>query len=126
MAAPPARARADYDYLIKLLLIGDSGELAEPLAPLPPCRPSICARSGCFGIVLSPPCDLAFQLGSGTQISVCADGCAKCEWANEFNHWTAGCYSCDVHIVRVIVPLLALTKRVEKFNCGRTCIDRFI
>ncbi|KAM7257203.1 hypothetical protein ACFE04_012944 [Oxalis oulophora] len=24
-AAPPARARADYDYLIKLLLIGDSG-----------------------------------------------------------------------------------------------------
>ncbi|KAG6417581.1 hypothetical protein SASPL_119765 [Salvia splendens] len=27
MAAPPARARADYDYLIKLLLIGDSGAL---------------------------------------------------------------------------------------------------
>jgi len=27
MAAPPARARADYDYLIKLLLIGDSGNL---------------------------------------------------------------------------------------------------
>ncbi|KAJ3705499.1 hypothetical protein LUZ61_009204 [Rhynchospora tenuis] len=25
MAAPPARGRADYDYLIKLLLIGDSG-----------------------------------------------------------------------------------------------------
>ncbi|KAG6511890.1 hypothetical protein ZIOFF_029969 [Zingiber officinale] len=25
MAAPPGRARADYDYLIKLLLIGDSG-----------------------------------------------------------------------------------------------------
>ncbi|KAK4579083.1 hypothetical protein RGQ29_028953 [Quercus rubra] len=25
MAAPPAKARADYDYLIKLLLIGDSG-----------------------------------------------------------------------------------------------------
>ncbi|KAJ8760332.1 hypothetical protein K2173_011885 [Erythroxylum novogranatense] len=25
MAAPPTRARADYDYLIKLLLIGDSG-----------------------------------------------------------------------------------------------------
>ncbi|OMO55518.1 Ras-like protein [Corchorus olitorius] len=24
MAAPPARAQADYDYLIKLLLIGDS------------------------------------------------------------------------------------------------------
>ena len=32
MAAPPVRARADYDYLIKLLLIGDSGELAEPLS----------------------------------------------------------------------------------------------
>lgn len=27
MAAPPARARADYDYLIKLLLIGDSGTI---------------------------------------------------------------------------------------------------
>ena len=27
MAAPPARARADYDYLIKLLLIGDSGNI---------------------------------------------------------------------------------------------------
>jgi len=26
MAAPLARARADYDYLIKLLLIGDSGQ----------------------------------------------------------------------------------------------------
>jgi Ras-related protein Rab-8A len=25
MAVAPARARADYDYLIKLLLIGDSG-----------------------------------------------------------------------------------------------------
>jgi hypothetical protein len=37
MAAPPARAQADYDYLIKLLLIGDSGEC--PL-DLPPCRSS--------------------------------------------------------------------------------------
>uniref|UniRef100_A0A2N9IN26 Uncharacterized protein n=1 Tax=Fagus sylvatica TaxID=28930 RepID=A0A2N9IN26_FAGSY len=27
MAAPPAKSRADYDYLIKLLLIGDSGAL---------------------------------------------------------------------------------------------------
>ena len=27
MAATPARARADYDYLIKLLLIGDSGNV---------------------------------------------------------------------------------------------------
>jgi hypothetical protein len=35
MAAPPARARADYDYLIKLLLIGDSGELAATSQPLP-------------------------------------------------------------------------------------------
>jgi len=41
MAAPPARARADYDYLIKLLLIGDSGELAEPLA-----SPSSSDRAG--------------------------------------------------------------------------------
>ncbi|QCD77996.1 hypothetical protein DEO72_LG1g1625 [Vigna unguiculata] len=32
MAAPPARARADYDYLIKLLLIGDS-DLVEVLFP---------------------------------------------------------------------------------------------
>lgn len=30
MAAPPARARADYDYLIKLLLIGDSGMFLHP------------------------------------------------------------------------------------------------
>ena len=29
MAAPPARARADYDYLIKLLLIGDSGRFPQ-------------------------------------------------------------------------------------------------
>ncbi|CAN0910857.1 Ras-related protein RABE1c [Linum grandiflorum] len=32
MAAPPARARADYDYLIKLLLIGDSGNAWERVA----------------------------------------------------------------------------------------------
>jgi hypothetical protein len=49
MAAPPARARADYDYLIKLLLIGDSGE------SLPP---SIRARSGAR-------LDLSPRLGSG-------------------------------------------------------------
>ncbi|KAG6436197.1 hypothetical protein SASPL_101082 [Salvia splendens] len=42
MAAPPARARADYDYLIKLLLIGDSaagssgwGEQLEEEDPRP-------------------------------------------------------------------------------------------
>lgn len=29
MAAPPARPRADYDYLIKLLLLGDSGLLTR-------------------------------------------------------------------------------------------------
>lgn len=34
MAAPPARARADYDYLIKLLLIGDSG-IYVPYPTLP-------------------------------------------------------------------------------------------
>uniref|UniRef100_A0A804P6L3 Ras-related protein RABE1c n=1 Tax=Zea mays TaxID=4577 RepID=A0A804P6L3_MAIZE len=34
MAAPPARARADYDYLIKLLLIGDSGQfIGGPISP---------------------------------------------------------------------------------------------
>ena len=43
MAAPPARARADYDYLIKLLLIGDSG---EPPCSLPLLRLSIRAGSG--------------------------------------------------------------------------------
>lgn len=32
MAAPPARARADYDFLIKLLLIGDSGTVFRPRA----------------------------------------------------------------------------------------------
>ena len=32
MAAPPARARADYDYLIKLLVISDNG---EPPVPFP-------------------------------------------------------------------------------------------
>jgi hypothetical protein len=35
MAAPPARARADYDYLIKLLLIGDSGEFPDDAATPP-------------------------------------------------------------------------------------------
>lgn len=37
MAAAPARARADYDYLIKLLLIGDSGESLLPLFLLSLC-----------------------------------------------------------------------------------------
>jgi hypothetical protein len=31
MAAPPSRSRGDYDHLIKLLLIGDSG--ACPSSP---------------------------------------------------------------------------------------------
>jgi hypothetical protein len=66
MAAPPARARADYDYLIKLLLIGDSGESL----PVPP---SIRARSGA-------PLDLSPRLGSGAlDQSVCGDGCVKFE-----------------------------------------------
>lgn len=34
MAAPPARARADYDYLIKLLLIGDSGTILYFYPPI--------------------------------------------------------------------------------------------
>jgi hypothetical protein len=33
MAAGGSRARADYDYLIKLLLIGDSGMCNVPLEP---------------------------------------------------------------------------------------------
>ncbi|MFS7986530.1 hypothetical protein Hanom_Chr11g01011391 [Helianthus anomalus] len=33
MAASPARARADYDYLVKLLLIGDSGMHSFVLDP---------------------------------------------------------------------------------------------
>jgi hypothetical protein len=40
MAAPPARARADYDYLIKLLLIGDSGECLHHHASSPSRSPS--------------------------------------------------------------------------------------
>lgn len=70
MAAPPARARADYDYLIKLLLIGDSGELLVPFI-----RSAVAARSArdliasvsCFCV----PCDSAFRLGSGTRIGLC-------------------------------------------------------
>jgi hypothetical protein len=65
MAAPPARARADYDYLIKLLLIGDSGESL----PVPP---SIRARSGAR-------LDLSSRLGSGAPRSVCGDGRLKFE-----------------------------------------------
>jgi Ras-related protein Rab-8A len=30
MAAPPSRSRGDYDHLIKLLLIGDSGACFPP------------------------------------------------------------------------------------------------
>jgi hypothetical protein len=51
MAAPPARARADYDYLIKLLLIGDSGECP----PLPRSPPLPLARS-------CSPCRIAARL----------------------------------------------------------------
>ncbi|KAL6138690.1 hypothetical protein ACLB2K_063969 [Fragaria x ananassa] len=42
MAAPPARARADYDYLIKLLLIGDSAIGIE----LIPFTPLLCDSAG--------------------------------------------------------------------------------
>jgi len=52
MAAPPARARADYDYLIKLLLIGDSGEFIGPLS-LSISSLSIYARFGGVGAILA-------------------------------------------------------------------------
>ena len=42
MAAGGSRARADYDYLIKLLLIGDSG-----MCRVPQCE-TICGCSECF------------------------------------------------------------------------------
>jgi hypothetical protein len=48
---PPVRAQADYDYLIKLLLIGDNGELAEPLIPFLSCCISIFTRSDLFGVM---------------------------------------------------------------------------
>ena len=45
MAAPPARARADYDYLIKLLLIGDSGKLFYVFFFKLICRQNKCCKS---------------------------------------------------------------------------------
>lgn len=59
MAASPARAWADYDYLIKLLLIGDSG---EPPCSLPLLRLSIRAGSG--GLFVRPLISMR-QLRSG-------------------------------------------------------------
>ena len=59
MAASPARAWADYDYLIKLLLIGDSGE--------PPCSlPLLCLsiRAGSGGLFVRPLISMR-QLRSG-------------------------------------------------------------
>ncbi|KAG5515363.1 hypothetical protein RHGRI_036417 [Rhododendron griersonianum] len=46
MAAPPARARADYDYLVKLLLIGDSGT----------CYFECSSRAKCVCFYESPSC----------------------------------------------------------------------
>jgi hypothetical protein len=77
MAAPPARARADYDYLIKLLLIGDSGELAEPLATflsvVPRSARDLVASGSCFlfRVIRCFDWDLVPRSASA------ADGCAK-------------------------------------------------
>jgi hypothetical protein len=62
MAAPPARARADYDYLIKLLLIGDSGESL----PLPPRS----ARDLVRGLICRHGWDLAPPLDQFTEMPV--------------------------------------------------------
>jgi hypothetical protein len=91
MAAPPARAQAyyDYDYLIRLLPIGDSGELAEPLDPflsvVPRSARDLVASGSCFlfRVIWRFDEDLVPKSASF------ADGCAKCERVNEFNHWTA-------------------------------------
>jgi len=47
MAAPPARARADYDYLIKLLLIGDRA-VSERVAVYLPDDVSALIHRCCF------------------------------------------------------------------------------
>ncbi|XP_065623942.1 ras-related protein RABE1c isoform X2 [Quercus suber] len=57
MAAPPAKARADYDYLIKLLLIGDSGRVSwiPSLDLLIMDSPNVWARVVCFCAFLMVP-----------------------------------------------------------------------
>ena len=74
MAAPPARARADYDTSSSCFSSETAVSSPNLSPPLPLCRPSICARSGCFRIVFFVPCDSVFRLGSGTQISL------RCRW----------------------------------------------
>ena len=51
MAAPPARARADYDYLIKLLLIGDRA-VSERVAVYLPDDVSALIHRCCFFVVV--------------------------------------------------------------------------
>ena len=70
------------------------GGRARPMAA-PPAR----ARAA--------PCDLAFRLGSGTQISLCSKWFAQ---------------NVNVHIVQVTVTLLALTKR--RLDGRRELADR--
>lgn len=79
MAAPPARARADYDYLIKLLLIGDSGSFLPPF-PF--------ARSWGLFVCLFFPCPFVWvcarawfpepmREGEGGSVGVWAWSCAR-------------------------------------------------
>ena len=51
MAAAPVRARADYDHLIKVLLIGDSGKFFSPQKP-PPLSPYLQTKSNFFSLNL--------------------------------------------------------------------------
>jgi hypothetical protein len=73
MAAPPARARADYDYLIKLLLIGDSGQFIG--GPISPSISSLDLREICWrrglGVMLCILRNLESRLGSGSKIDFC-------------------------------------------------------
>lgn len=74
MAAPPARARADYDYLIKLLLIGDSGQFIG--GPISPSISSLDLREICWRRGLGVSSGIWFQNRFLLMF-------AKCEWVNE-------------------------------------------
>jgi hypothetical protein len=76
MAAPPARARADYDYLIKLLLIGDSGEFIGHL--------NLSISSLSLSLSLSLVCCVIWSLNWDlVPNSISVDVTAKCEWVDE-------------------------------------------
>lgn len=82
MAAPPARARADYDYLIKLLLIGDSGEFSRSTRDL-----MASGSSFMFSVIWSLNWDLVPK-------SISVDATAKCEWVNESKYLTIWHFVC--------------------------------